>query len=455
MNNFTRIVTERFLATVERFKMLENTDTVVVGFSGGADSVCLLHLLQAYKDKCGFNIQAVHVNHGIRGDEADRDESFAKSFCEAFSIPIQIVRVNCIEESQKTKESLEECGRRLRYDVFNSFCKDGFKIATAHNANDNAETIILNIIRGTSVKGLCGIPYVRNNIIRPILDCSRAEIEGYCTENSLSFITDSTNLCDDFTRNKVRHKVLPVFESINPSFLDAFSSLRDNAGAVSGFIDVESDVLLTIAEKGEYIYDRNILLNDDSAVCSEAIFKAYKGFSGKALDNKKLKSIQCLLKEGGRLQLYGDDFAEVKKDYLRFYKVKSLNEIVTYTIDSLPFSADLNGFLVNLERISNNSKIVNQNNNCNMIDYDSIVGNLVLRTRKAGDEITFKKRGVTKTLKKLFTEENIPIEIRNKTPVISDDLGVVWVYGFGVTKRCLPLENSVNIVLIRGENNDK
>lgn len=455
MNKFTRLVTEKFLATVGRFNMLDNTDTVIVGFSGGADSVCLLHLLWAYKDKFGYNINAIHVNHGIRGEEADRDENFAKAFCETHSIPFEVVRVDCVEESKKFKESLEECGRRLRYDAFNSFCKDGFKIATAHNANDNAETVFLNIIRGTSIKGICGIPYVRNNIVRPVLDCSRAEIEGYCKENNLSFITDSTNLCDDFTRNKIRHKILPVVESINPSFLDTFSSLRDNANVVSGFIDTESDVLLTIAEKGGYIYDRNILLNDASAVCSEAIFKAYKDFSVKALDSRKIKSIQSLLKDGGRIQIYGDDFAEVKKDYLRFYKVKGLNEDIRRVIDCFPFSAETNGFSVSLEKITNNSKFINQNDCYNMIDYNSIVGNLVLRTRKAGDEFTFKKRGVTKTLKKLFTEENIPIEIRNRLPVISDDSGVVWVYGFGVTKRCLPSENSDNIVLIRGENNDK
>ncbi len=456
MNNFTKVVTNKFKQTVQRFSMLENVETVVVGFSGGADSVCLLHLLDTFKNEYGYSLKAIHVNHGIRGEEAKRDEFFAKDFCEKFGIPFEVVAVNCLEEAKKSKETLEECGRRLRYLVFNSFCDVDSCIATAHNANDNAETVIFNMVRGTTVKGLCGIPFVRDNIIRPVLDCSRTEIEGYCKENNLDFVTDSTNLSDDYTRNKIRHNVLNIFEEINPSFLDAFSSLCANASDVSDFLITKSEDVIVKAQKGKNTYDRALLLEAPSAVSSEVLFKVISQFCGKSADNKKVKEIQALLQKGGRVQIYGNSFAEVKKDYLRFF-VDNIeqSENSKIIINEIPFSVDFNKYTILLEKFVNNSKIVHQNTYCDMVDYDTVVGKLVLRTRQPGDKFTFKNRNVTKSLKKLFTEEDIPIEERNTIPVIADDIGVVWVQGFGATKRCCVKADSDNIVFVRGKNNDR
>lgn len=455
MNNFTKIVTDKFLDTVAKYRMFENTDAIVVGFSGGADSVCLLHVLNCFKDRFGYKIKAVHINHGIRGDEAKRDEDFAKDFCSNLNILFDVFSFNCVEEAKRNKESVEECGRRLRYMAFNSSCEKNSKIATAHNANDNAETVIFNIARGTTVKGLSGIPFVRDNIIRPLLNCSRTEIEGYCKENNLNFVTDSTNLSVDYTRNKIRHKILPIIEEINPSFTDAFSSLSNNADVVSELLSEEAEKLITVSRKGEHIYNRQVLLDSHEAVVGEVLFKAFCDFSGRSLDNKKVKALQRLLKDSGRLQLFGNNFAEVKKDYIRFYMANDTIKTNVNSIANLPFSCQFNDFSVFLEKIDNNSKIVHQNLCSDMIDYNTVVGNLVLRTRVAGDNITFKKRNVTKSLKKLFNEENIPVELREKLPVLSDDEGVVWVQGFGVTKRCSVTKDSDNIVLVRGKYNDR
>lgn len=455
MNNYTEIVTNKFLSKVRTFGMLDNIDSVIVGFSGGADSVCLLHLLDSFKEEFGYQLKAVHINHGIRGDEANSDEDFAKNFCESIGIAFEAVKVNCPEEAKATGESLEECGRRLRYTNFNRFCEKNSRIATAHNANDVAETMILNIIRGTTVKGLCGIPSVRDNIIRPIIECSRAEIEGYCRENNLNFVIDSTNLSLEYTRNKIRHEILPVIENINPAFLSSFASLKENASIVSDFVSTNADLLLSKAKKDDNVYDRDVLLCCHPSVCTEALFKGYLQFSGKTLDNKKTKALRKLLIKGGRRQLYGEDFVEVKKDYLRFYRIDKADLNNEIGIDFFPFEAVFGNYTVKLEKITDNSKIVNQFDDIDMIDCNSVSGNLVLRTRRAGDEFTFSKRNVTKTLKKLFTEENIPIENRGKIPVISDDNGVVWVLGFGVTKRCVASKCSDNIILVGGKNNDR
>lgn len=455
MNKFTGVVCKKFLKTVNAYNMLDETNEVVVGFSGGADSVCLLHILNSFKDALGYSLKAVHVNHGIRGDEAKSDELFAENFCKDLDIPFFLVSVDCIGEAKTNKESVEECGRRLRYESFNRFSNINSKIATAHNANDNAETILFNITRGCSVKGLCGIPFKRDNVIRPLLLCSRAEIEGYCQENGLQYVTDSTNLSTEYTRNKIRHKVLPVLEQINPSFLDSFSALSDNAETVVSYLNESIQALKEQAKKDSFVYDRDLLLRSSKAVTMQFFVSEFYEFSEINLDNKKANALYDLLCNGGRLQLFGDLFAEVKKDYLRFYRTEDNIYEMCIEIEKLPFETEFGDFNIIMEEISNNSKIVNQISIENMIDCNTLSGKLVLRTRKAGDNFTFPKRNVTKSLKKLFNEENIPIEKRDKTPVICDDNGVVWVYGFGVTKRCYAFECSGNIIFVRGKNNDR
>lgn len=455
MSNFTDVVKSNVLKAINEYNMLENTDEIVVGFSGGADSVCLLHILNSLKSLFGFSLKAVHINHGIRGDEAKRDEGFAEAFCMKYDIPFQAFSFNCVEEALRSKETLEECGRRLRYECFNKACGEKSKIATAHNSNDNAETIIFNITRGTSVKGLCGIPFVRDNIIRPLLYCSRKEIEGYCKENALDYVTDSTNSEVEYTRNKIRHLILPILEEINPSYISSFNALSDNAKIVTDYLSNETRCLIQKSKIGDFIYDKKILANADKAVTCELLCSEFSEYCNMALDRKKVYNLYELLTNGGRLQLYGNIFAEVKKDYFRFYQISESASEDEMIITSYPFERQFGNYAIKLEKIVNNSKIVNQIDMGDMIDCNTVSGNLVLRTRKAGDEFTFPKRNVTKSLKKLFTEENIPIEMRNKIPVISDDAGVVWIYGFGVTKRCCASKHSGNIIMVGGKNNDR
>lgn len=455
MSNFTAIVKDKVLRALSDYMMLENTDEIVVGFSGGADSVCLLHILDSLKDTYGYSLKAVHINHGIRGVEAESDADFAKKFCLENNIPFELLKVNCIEEAKKSKETVEECGRRLRYESFNRACGECSKIATAHNANDNAETIIFNITRGASVKGLCGIPFVRDNIIRPLLSCSRNEIEGYCKENGIPFVIDSTNLSTEYTRNKIRHLVMPILEEINPAYLSSFRSLGDNAKDVTDYLKKNAFDLLNEAKIGDFTYNRNVLLGADKALVTHVIYSEFVEYSGLNIDGKKINNLYELLHKRGRIQIYGDIFAEVKKDYFRFYRSLDCEQSAFINVESFPFSEKFGSYLVELEKYDNYLKIVNQFNGEDVIDCDTVYGNLVLRTREAGDAFTFPKRNVTKSLKKLFTEENIPIETRSKIPVISDDKGVVWVFGFGVTKRCCASEQTHNIICVRGKNNDR
>lgn len=453
-NNSSEAVVNKFLNTIERYNMLDGVENVVVGFSGGADSVCLLHLLNAFKKHFNISLKAVHVNHGIRGEEALRDAAFSRTFCEENSIDFSVEEVNCILEAGETGESVEECGRRLRYGVFNNHAKDNGAIATAHNANDNAETIIFNLARGSALKGVCGIPPVRDNIIRPLITCTRDEIEAYCKENGLSFVIDSTNLCDDYTRNKIRHGILPVLSEINSNFLNNISSFSESTGEIFNYFTSRCQSIYTDISVDGYISTKR-LLSFDKAVVKEIIKYAYSFIDTKSLSNKKINELYAFLSSEGRLQVYGDCYAEILKGKLRFFKKENNTEPMCETVDKLPYTYENVFYTIEIKEYINNSENINNLLLDNLIDCDKICGNLSVRSRKEGDSITLFRRGVTKSLKKLFTEQAVPVEKRPFVPVICDDKGVVWVFGFGVAKRCAISHNSNNIIVVGGKDNDK
>ncbi len=455
MSNFTENVSAKFLETARMYSMFSQVDNIVVGFSGGADSVCLLHLLHKFQNQFSYNLIAVHINHGIRGEEANRDALFAESFCNDRNIPFKLVEIDCVKLSDESKASLEEVGRKARYNAFNELCSPYSKIATAHNQNDNAETLIFNLSRGTSLKGACGIPYVRGNIIRPLLDCSREEIEGYCKENNLSFVTDSTNLSDEYTRNKIRHNILPVMNELNIDYLNKITQFCNDCTDVVHFLENHCEDKLEKATLNENCYDAKYIFSLDKTIATRVLILAFSKFSSHTLDRLQILSLFNLLSKGGRLQIKGETFAEVKQGRLRFYNLNDSKKTQDDNIIvSLPLDVCFNRYNLKAELIDC-SKNINSLSFDNLIDCDKIIGNLILRNRISGDKITLRKRNVTKSLKKLFCEANVPVETRDNIPVLCDEKGVVWVYGFGVDKRCEVTSNSNNIISVRGKYNDR
>lgn len=233
------MVSDTITKKLKEHALINNGNSILIGLSGGADSVCLTHALHAMQDEMGLTLFAAHVNHGIRGSEADADEKFAVGFCEKLGIKCFTLHADIPSIARERGLSEETAGRIIRYEFFNDLC-DKYNIdavATAHNKNDNAETIVMNFMRGSSVNGLSGIPFKRGNIIRPLLDVSREEIEQYCRENDLGYVTDSTNLLYDYTRNKIRHTLIPLIRK----------EFNDN------FINTVTDNSRLIKEDGDYI----------------------------------------------------------------------------------------------------------------------------------------------------------------------------------------------------------
>ena len=223
--------------TIAKHDMLAPKDRVLVGVSGGADSMCLLSVLRALD----IDVHACHLNHGLRGAEADGDEAFVKEFCEKINVPCTMRRVYIENLAKERGLTVEEAGRAVRYDFFKEIAEktEAAAIATAHNRDDQAETVLMRMLRGTGLTGLCGIKHVRGDgVVRPLLDVTRAEIEAYLSENGISFRTDSTNLDTAYTRNKIRAELLPyITENYNVNIIEALAGLAENVAADVDFIE--------------------------------------------------------------------------------------------------------------------------------------------------------------------------------------------------------------------------
>ena len=247
------IVEEKFLNTVKKNNLIKTNDVIVVGVSGGPDSITLLTCLDKYKDKFQYKLVVAHINHLIRKDSTE-DEQFVENLCEKLNIPCEVKRANVAEIAKEEKRGEEEVGRRIRYDFFDEVARkyDANKIAIAHNMNDNAETVLLNLIRGSGLSGLEGIqPQEYGKYIRPLIECSRDEIEKYCEENDLQPRIDSTNSEDIYKRNEIRHKVLPMLKEFNPNIVETLSRTSKIVKENNDFVTQESAKTYTKIAKKE------------------------------------------------------------------------------------------------------------------------------------------------------------------------------------------------------------
>lgn len=213
-------LTNEVIKKIRNENVIKSGDIVLVGFSGGADSVCLLHILSSIRRLLKIDVYAMHINHRLRGEEAERDEEFCREFAKAAAVDFTVKRLNVLKYQEEYKLSLEEAARILRYRALeqkrmelSEMTGDNVWVATAHHADDQAETILMNMLRGSGLKGIGGMRPVRDCVVRPLLSVGKKDILSYIERNSLEFVTDSTNLCNDYTRNKIRNEILPILNN--------------------------------------------------------------------------------------------------------------------------------------------------------------------------------------------------------------------------------------------------
>lgn len=422
------------LNCIRKFAFKENEKHIAVALSGGADSMTLFTALNMLKEELGITVSAVHINHMLRGEESDRDEAFVRRVCKKMGVPLSVHRIDVDSIAREEKISVELAARNVRYEVFDNTECDA--LATAHNADDNFETVLFRMTRKTGVSGLCGIPERRGKYIRPLLYCSREEVERFCRENGVPFVTDSTNLSDDFTRNRLRHSVVPIMKTLNPSLLSSFAKTLELLKNDSDYLDGEAKKEFVKRFDGERLDVKDFSLLH-KAISSRVIsyYLDHFGHSG----NYSVTSALKIAISGGRTELKNGQMIKCADGYLDFEK----NKTVTFSVTFKEEDAEI---------LNEKGKIHNLLLK-NAIDCDKIVGSLKVRTRLSGDSISFSHRKVSKSLRKWMNEEKIEPCLRDILPVVADDLGAVWVYGGGVDSRVCADETTKKVIMVVCESN--
>lgn len=431
---------EKVKKAIGEYNMISEGDTVLCCLSGGADSVTLLLCLK----ELGCNIKACHVNHQLRGEESLRDEKFCIDLCAELGIPLEVRRVDVKSFCSENSCSLEEGARKLRYEVFYDIECD--KIATAHTLSDSYETALFNLTRGTGLKGLCSIPPVRGKIIRPLIYCTREEVEAFLVQRSQGFVVDSTNLINDCSRNKIRNLVVPVLKEINPYAVDGFGRTVEQLKQDESFLSGLADKLLAESRtSGGYRAD--ILAAAEKPLQNRAIIGILTE-NDISYSFDRVEEISEIIKNGGKLNLSGDKFALCSRGIFRITDRLDISSKVDCRSIAVNSSCDFFDKTVTLilqDSTDKNGNVHKKFAN-SFMDYDKIKGEILLRSRQGGDKIRLAGRGHTSLVKKLFNER-VPVENRNKTVILADDEGIIFIEGFGAAER-VAADDSSEILLI-------
>ena len=445
----TEAMLETVKQTIADYQMLKPGEPVLAALSGGADSVALLRALLAL----GYPVRAFHLNHCLRGAESDRDETFCRALCERLGVPLTVERIDV--RAQTAGEGIEAAARRIRYERL-AAAAQGAKIATAHTADDNLETMLFHLARGTGPKGLAGIPPVRGDIIRPLIGAERAQVEAYLAELGQDFVTDSTNLSDDYTRNRIRHEVVPVLRQLNPSVCGAAARLGGLLRQDEAYLHEQAAACLTRAARPDGAWETAPLREAHPAVRSRALrlLAEQSGMPMRDFTARHAKSLDQLLESA-------DPSAEsvLPHGFLarREYGAVRLEKPGTpVERPEIPLSVPFDGAVwqetvrLSLRGLEKNEVFYKSFNtfcaDCGTIDFAS----LCVRTRRAGDRLRLTGNGGSRTLKKLMIDRRIPRARRDGLAVVADKYGVIAVQDIGMDHSRLPAGGARMQIKIEG-----
>ncbi len=461
-----KAILEELFDAINRDGLIAPGENVLVAFSGGADSVALLLMLHELKKKLNIKLFAAHLNHGIRGEEADRDERFCTELCEKKGISVETKRVSVPSEVKKTGEGLEECARRLRY-TFLSECAEKYgcqKIATAHHADDNIETVLLHLIRGAGPSGLVGISAKRGNLIRPLLRFRKKELISYLDSIGQAYVVDSTNSDTTMTRNKIRHELLDTVYEINPKADTAFSSM-------SSLIEEDNKFLISLAEA----VDKNASFRELSAltrpVLSRFLQLRYSQYVKEKnstcgaesrppqLSHVHISPITEFIKTGkgnadftlpGKITAHvsarGIEFSDTEKNTSEYYEIPL--KFGENNISQCGYKI----LITNDKNVADEWQNIYKLSIPASVKFGTILSKentgLFVRAKKAGDEYVY--GGHTRNVRRRLIDLKIPAYERSRIPCICDRDGIVFVPFLRISDRVKPEkgQNSLYIICV-------
>lgn len=448
------VLEQKALCALRQYSLFSQGDRIAVGVSGGADSVALLRFLAALRPQFGWDLVVCHIHHGLRGAEADRDECFVRALAEQLGLPCAVSRIDAAALALRDHISVEEAGRTARYAFFAQTAGEGGRIATAHTLDDSIETVLMNLVRGTGLRGLCGIPRTRGNIVRPLLDCTRAEVEDYLGALGQPYCTDSTNLTDDYTRNRIRHDILPRLCALNPNFPGAMARMLPRLAAQQALTDclaAQSAQQLHAACGG---LSRQGLSALPEPVCDRLLLRLLEQ-NRLPVSAAAVERMTETLRTGGKLDLAARSWFFVAQGDLAAVIYAPPGGIPPVPVPLpqeetpviLPFSPQKSLKLTLCNKIvANTSEKFNISLLKYAIDCDKIKRYSFMRTRRPGDTFIIGKKQLP--LGEAWAAAGIPALLRPALMVLADEQGVLWAEGIGSSSRAAVTENTKQYVII-------
>lgn len=435
-------VEQKIIEFIEHYNLINEKDRLLVSFSGGPDSVFILHFLSQYSRKYKIELIAVHFNHGLRGDESDGDEKFSVNFCDNLKIPIITKKIDVKGYAKKNKMSIEEAARKLRYNFLESVRKeiDYKKIVTAHNQSDNTETILLNICTGTGLNGFAGIPVKRENIIRPLLCLSKKEIVDYLDSNRIKYRVDSSNLKSEYKRNYLRNKIIPLLKSnINPNLDNAiFRSSKVLESSLPTFrkqIEKKSNESVSFKD-GNLLIDIKLFEMSEEGIIGDVLKKAFwNNYKYEFEFNDLKKLIRLSRQQKGKSVQLGKGLSALKESkFIQIEKSTTENNQTGIEV-KVNSSKALLGKKIGIERIERPELVLNKNKNVEFVNADKLSEMFILRKWNNGDRFIPLGMRNSKKVSDFLTDTKVRSSDKKNQLVLTNRNNIVWVVGLRIDDR--------------------